>query len=209
MTTNINNNSKISEVVNRICVNMRLNYESLSEEAVTQISNFLVENHKNEFGIRVVFTREEPKGDYEFATVKSGERILVLAYGKNEVKDKYPNVLFVLVRKTPEATFKNFWKRRGLPEVLFEEVLKNVCLTEKVTIMAYKSTAEWNKDRKRNGKCKVFGEFYKFVPNRCLTVLRTAAVQKSHRGSLQNHFPGIRTGSARRHPRIHRRMPDT
>lgn len=170
MTNTINNNSKISEVVNRIALNMRLNYEELAEDAVTQISNFLVENHKNEFGIRVVFTREDPKGDYEFATVKSGERILTLAYGKNAVKDKYPNVLFVLVRKTPEATFKNFWKRRGLPEVLFEEVLKNVCLTEKVTIMVYKSAAEWNKDRKRNGKCKVFGQTIgekgNFVPNR-------------------------------------------
>ena len=170
MTTNINNNSKISEVVNRICVNMRLNYESLSEEAVTQISNFLVENHKNEFGIRVAFTREEPKGDYKFTTVKSGKRLLTLAYGKNQCKDKYPNVLVVVVRKTPEATFETFWKNRGLPEVLFEEVLKNVCLTEKVTIMAYKSAAEWNKDRKRNGKCKVFGQTIgekgNFVPNR-------------------------------------------
>ena len=170
MTNTINNNSKISEVVNRIALNMRLNYEELAEDAVTQISNFLDENHKNEFGIRVVFTREDPKGDYEFATVKSGERILTLAYGKNAVKDKYPNVLFVLVRKTPEATFKNFWKRRGLPEVLFDEALKNVCLTEKVTIMAYKSAAKWNEARKKNGKCKVFGQTIgekgNFVPNR-------------------------------------------
>lgn len=160
-------NSILTATLNRLknhlagCVGAKL--DTLAQ---TQIYNFLIA-HPITGGIGVLFTPKLPDCGYGGTVVQLNNGELGLVYGINSVKNKYPNVLWVNFRteeererrnlkKMKEDKFLEFWEARKLPQELFSEVVKNVDLSYRVTIVAYSSANDWNSTRKLNNKPVIF-----------------------------------------------------
>lgn len=141
-------------LINQLKVNLGLTLDLCAKD---KIYNFLVSQAVNG-RIGVIFTYKLPAPEqYSGIKIQSGESVVELLYGVNPVKNFYPNVLWVNVSKPnadldeqkllelKKAEFYEFWNNNNLPQELFEQALKNVDVTKRITIAVYSSIETWNK----------------------------------------------------------------
>lgn len=139
----------IDGVLYTIKFKSKVHYEfDLIPEARKKIRDFL-ENQSVVGGVRVVFTSSIPEGKlFSHLKIENGELDIELNYGKNNRKDKFPNILFVSIFKNQKIKFQKFWINRGLPDSLFTPSLQKLDLTKPVAVEVYEDPNEWNKKRK-------------------------------------------------------------
>lgn len=137
-----------SAIVEQVRFKANLNYSiKISETAQSAIREFLDQQEFNDNGANVVFTTSVP-ADYATTAIVDGDYRLMLAFGKNNRKDQFPNVLFCCLTKTPEAKFRGFWRHRHLPEALLSEAMNKIDLTSPVEIVVFDNASGWNMMRK-------------------------------------------------------------
>lgn len=139
-------------IVEQVRFRANLNYEvKLIDSAKSALLEFLNNQEFNDQGANVVFTNVIPEG-YASASIANGDYVINVGFGKNTKKDKFPNVLYCNVVKTPEAKFRDFWRNRHLPISLLDEVMSKIDLTKPVEIVAYESARGWNILRKTDSE---------------------------------------------------------
>lgn len=139
----------LDAVVEQVRLKSNINYGvRLTEPAKAAIKEFLYEQDLNGSGINVVFAPTIPEEYTETTIINNGDHDLAVAFGKNNRKGKYPNVLFCSISKTQKAKFRGFWVNRELPLELLEEAVEKLDLTRPVEIDTYTSPREWNLMRK-------------------------------------------------------------
>jgi hypothetical protein len=135
-------------VIEQVRFKANLNYDiRLTQSAKKAIGDFLDSQENLSSGVNVVFVAVLPEG-YTPTYINNGDHELTVAFGTNNGKGKYPNVLFCSLTKTQRAKFRGFWLNRGLPLELMEEAIENLDLTKPVEILTFFSPRDWNLMRK-------------------------------------------------------------
>lgn len=149
MTTAYTTNSSIRDaVIEQVRFKANLNYDiRLTQATKKAIGEFLDSQENLSSGVNVVFVGALPEG-YIPVSINNGDHELTIAFGTNNRKGKYPNVLFCSLTKTQRAKFRGFWVNRDLPLELLEEAIEKLDLTKPVEILTFFSPRDWNLMRK-------------------------------------------------------------
>ena len=148
MTTTYSTTAIRDAIIEQVRFKANLNYDiKLTQYAKKAIGEFLDSQEDLASGVNVVFVAALPAG-YIPISINNGDHDLTLAFGTNNRKGKYPNVLFCSLTKTQRAKFRGFWVNRGLPLELMEEAIEKLDLTKPVEILTFFSPRDWNLMRK-------------------------------------------------------------